>query len=131
MTSMSPARAKDWLTEAQSDAQFAKHGLGGGFYAQTCFVAQQVAEKALKALLYHRNASLIFTHSLKQMLGALKLNGELQHAASVLDLYYVTARYPDMLAAGSPSGSFSQRQAEEAIAFAQLFLDAAQAEVAP
>ena len=128
---MSQERAKDWLEQAQNDAEWAEHTLAGGYYAQACFIAQQFAEKALKALLYQRNASAIFTHSLSKMLKALALNGELQEAASILDLYYVGARYPDVLVEGTPSGTFTERQAVHAIALARRILAQVEAEVTP
>lgn len=41
-----------WLLQAENDLDFARLGLGGGFYAQVCFQAQQVCEKLLKAHRY-------------------------------------------------------------------------------
>ena len=40
------SRYRDWLRQAENDLLWAEHSLAGGFWAQTCFVAQQAAEKA-------------------------------------------------------------------------------------
>ena len=54
------AEAERWLFHAERDLGFGKLALEiGGFYAQVCFMAQQSAEKALKALLYLRGARLV------------------------------------------------------------------------
>lgn len=48
------ADAKSWLDKAKDDLKFAKSGTYDGFYSQSCFIAQQAAEKALKALIYSK-----------------------------------------------------------------------------
>ena len=47
--------AERWLRQAENDLAFAQTGLENGFYAQTCFLAQQVGEKAVKAA--HKRAT--------------------------------------------------------------------------
>lgn len=44
-----------WLNKAKDDLKWANASLKGGFNSQTCFVAQQVAEKSLKAFFYKRS----------------------------------------------------------------------------
>jgi hypothetical protein len=46
----SHGEARRWLVQAESDFRFATLGLERGFYAQCCFLCQQAAEKAIKAL---------------------------------------------------------------------------------
>lgn len=41
-----------WLEQAQFDLKWARHLKSKGAYYLVCFLAQQVAEKALKAFLY-------------------------------------------------------------------------------
>ena len=46
------SQGRRWLEQAEADQQGAQLLLDGGSYHLACFVAQQVAEKALKAFLY-------------------------------------------------------------------------------
>jgi len=50
------AEGRRWLDQAENDLTFARYALQGEFFHQVCFVAQQCAEKALKALHYHEGA---------------------------------------------------------------------------
>jgi HEPN domain-containing protein len=60
--------AARWLAQARSDLAFGELGLREGFFAQTCFVCQQAAEKALKALHYLSGARVVLGHSLVELL---------------------------------------------------------------
>jgi HEPN domain-containing protein len=114
--------AQAWLAQAENDFSFAQATAREGFHAQCCFICQQVAEKALKSILHRRGARQVMTHSLTQMCRVLKINGQLLRAASVLDQYYVTSRYPDALAGLAPYQVFQKFQATEALQLASLFL---------
>ena len=46
----SKAEASRWLEQAEDDLDFARHAMAGEFFHQVCFISQQAAEKALKAL---------------------------------------------------------------------------------
>lgn len=59
------------MRQSANDFDFAKVGLREGFYAQSCFLCQQAAEKALKAVLYMRGARTVIGHSLSRLLGEL------------------------------------------------------------
>jgi HEPN domain-containing protein len=122
---MTEDRSRDWLSQAENDVDFARHGVAQGFYAQVCFLAQQAAEKALKSIAYRRGATSFKSHSLVQLCKALKLNGPLAEAARILDKYYLTARYPDSLPGGAPHEAFVKQEAEDAVRFAERFLEAA------
>ncbi|HKK00670.1 MAG TPA: HEPN domain-containing protein [Desulfuromonadales bacterium] len=109
------SRHRDWLRQAENDLEWAAHSLAGGFNAQTCFVAQQASEKALKAFCFAKGFDIIRTHSLFQIVKALGENGVLEKHARELDLYYITARYPDAFPAGAPFEIISEEQAERAL----------------
>lgn len=127
---MSKTKAETWFMQAQNDLDWGYDSLKSGYYAQTCFIAQQVAEKALKAIAYKRGADLIKSHSVVQISKDLNVNGEIQKAGQVLDLYYITSRYPDALPAGSvPSESFSYEQGEQALKYALNILKFAEKEI--
>lgn len=119
---MNTERSQDWLKEANSDLSFAKVGLQSGFFAHACFISLQAAEKALKAMLFHSGAKLIVTHSLFKLCQTLNINGALEDAAKILDQYYVSARYPDALVEGNPSAWLTEKQAREAVQYAETFV---------
>ena len=120
MQSNPKAEAERWLLHAERDLGFGKLGLEiGGFYPQVCLMAQQSAEKALKALLYLRGARLVQECSISELLPrAADVNPGLsryQDMAVQLDKYYLISRY---LSAepGSPSYEpIDEAQAKEAV----------------
>lgn len=118
-----------WLDQATNDLDFARYALAGGFFHQACFVAQQCAEKALKAIHYADGARTVIGHSVAGLLGRLlKLHpalSSLRDAASELDLFYIPTRYPNGLVEGSPHEAFTNTQADRAIAHANTILEAA------
>lgn len=121
-----------WLAQASDDLEWGRHTLKGGHFAQACFIAQQVAEKALKALGYSRGVELIKSHSVVQIAKALSVNGRLLEIGKRLDLYYISTRYPDALPAGSvPFEQFSESQASEALALAEEVLVHVRSELNP
>ncbi|MBK9294112.1 MAG: HEPN domain-containing protein [Oligoflexia bacterium] len=112
-----------WLLQAENDLQSVSALIKSNHYAQACFNSQQAAEKALKSLAFFRGSDLVKSHSLITISKDLKINGELATFASKLDLYYLTARYPDALPENAvPSESITKSMAEEAILMAEAFL---------
>lgn len=120
----SSQRALDWLRQAQADLRWGRDSLEHGHYAQSCFIAQQVAEKAIKALAYARGAALVKSHSILATVRELAINGELEGIARRLDQYYISSRYPDAQPAGIPSDYFTLEQAREAMGMAERFVGA-------
>lgn len=117
------SRADDWLRQAENDLEWAQHSFAGGFYAQTCFVAQQAGEKALKAFCYSQGLDTIRSHSLYQIVKALQENDRLEAHAKLLDLYYISARYPDAFPAGAPFEMLTHEQAQQALQAAREIYD--------
>jgi len=101
-------RHEDWLRQAENDLEWAKYSMEGGFHAQVCSICQQAGEKALKAYCLSQGYDTIRTHSLFQIIKSLGENGVLVRCARELDIYYVSARYPDALPAGAPFRSHHQ-----------------------
>jgi HEPN domain-containing protein len=122
-------RAKDWLNQAENDFLWAKDSLERAYWSQICFTAQQIAKKSLKAIAMHRGALEVKSHSLVMIAAALDENGELERMGKRLDQYYISARYPDAFAEGSPYQYFSEEQAREALGFARAFLDRTRVEL--
>ncbi len=122
-------RAQDWLDQARNDLRWGKASLDSGFYSQTCFIAQQVAEKALKALAYHRGAALVRGRSVWLVCRELEINDQLEKAGQRLDQYYIPTRYPDAQPAGAPFRFFTEDQATEALELAGEFVEKASIEM--
>lgn len=115
--------AINWLNIAKDDLNWGRDTLKNGYYPQACFIAQQVAEKALKALLYKAGHRYARGHSIVSLAEILKINGEILSAARRLDLYYIAPRYPDALPdSDDPRLHFDERMAEEALALAESIL---------
>lgn len=122
-------RAKDWMDQAHNHLDWRQAPAESGFHSQACFIAQQVADKALKALAYFRGAELVRGHSVAMVCRELAINGELEEVALRLDQYYIPTRYPDAQPGGAPFRYFSAAQSREALAFAKRFLDRARTEM--
>jgi len=117
---------RDWLREAEADLKHAKDCLRLESYNWACFVAQQSAEKALKALImvFSRRRPL-HTHDLTKLYseikGRFKLPYEVTEYLGELSSYYTLARYPNA-ALTSPSVGISKTQTERAIVVAEKLL---------
>ena len=116
------ARREDgrlWLRQATDDYRFGRAALRGRFYAQACFVAQQVAEKATKAVHYELTGRPVIGHSVRVLLRRLnaraRVTDELLALGGQLDQYYVSTRYPDALPGIAPADAFSAAQARAAL----------------
>lgn len=82
-----------------------------------CFLCQQAAEKAVKALLYARGEERRTGHSITALLARLPGSQDLVAAADALalDLLYQTTRHPDALQGAVPGRVFTVDQAQEAL----------------
>ena len=111
-----------WLRQAENDLEFARLALSGGFFSQACFVAHQVAEKALKALAYFRSDRYVTGHSISDLVDSLESTysdlTRYAKPARELDKYYVPTRYPDALPGGVPFESYDSDDAETAVGWA-------------
>jgi HEPN domain-containing protein len=119
-----PVRAKAtdaaglWLRQASDDYRFGRAALAGAFHAQCCFIAQQVGDKAVKAVHYRLTGRPVIGHSIQALLKALNaraaVTAELIALGGELDQYYVSTRYPDALPGIAPADAFSPAQARSA-----------------
>ena len=123
-------RYQSWFMQAESDVRAVEALLAAKQYSHVCFLSQQAAEKCLKALAYKRGCDLDKSHSLVQILADLKINGNLEKMARRLDVYYLSARYPDALPDGlAPVLTFDESQATEAMQFAKEFLSTIRSQI--
>ena len=123
--------AQLWLRQAADDYRFGRLALRNQFHAQACFIAQQAAEKAVKAVAYHLGMRPVVGHSIHALLKRLNARGRVTEKLLVLggelDQYYIATRYPDALPGITPSDAFSEAQARIALQAARRILSWAQA----
>jgi len=122
-----------WLRQAQSDFAFLQVARQARKYDACCFLAQQTAEKALKAYLFHQGEELIFTHSIFRLCEMAaqydSAFGELREQVKLLDFYYVEARYPNALEDVIPAEFYSDQDAGRAVEMARLVVEAVRARI--
>ena len=123
--------SRRWMAQSENDLQFAKMALKEGFFSQCCFISQQAAEKAVKAVHYKQGVRIVIGHSIFQLIGKLLEESltELTEKAKLLDQFYITSRYPNGIPGGSPFEVFTRKQAEEAIQGAELIYQWAEAQI--
>lgn len=118
--------AERWWRQALSDRELLPLIRRAGKYDTCCFLAQQTAEKALKAYLFSQGEELIFTHSIFKLCDiAAKYHPEfaaLKEQVKLLDFYYVEARYPNALEDVIPAEFFGDADASQAIAMAEAII---------
>lgn len=118
-------RAADWMGQARRDLETARYNRAGGYWEWACFVAQQAAEKAIKAV-YQSLAGDAWGHSLIGLLQGLSEKIEVPEpiydAARQLDRYYIPARYPNGWSSGAPMDMFVDEDACHAIGRAEEIL---------
>jgi HEPN domain-containing protein len=122
--------ARRWFQQALSDFAFLEVARQARKYDTCCFLAQQTAEKALKAYLFHQGEELIFTHSIFRLCEMAAHYDpsfrDIREQVKLLDFYYVEARYPNALGAVIPAEFYSDRDAEQAIDMARMVIEAVQ-----
>lgn len=112
-----------WIKSALRTLESARVDHAHGFYSWACFKAHQVAEKALKALLWGLGSPRV-GHSLLALLSELGVVlGEVpegvRESCVRLNKYYIPTRYPDVWSEGIPEEQYSEKESLEAIAMAE------------
>ena len=112
-----------WWRQASTDLHWADHLAEQGAYHLACFLAQQVAEKALKAFLYAQGEEIVLGHSVERLCAAAAaFEPEFRIRArfwSLLDGYYIPTRYPNGLPGGIPADVYTQQAAAQAVGLAR------------
>jgi len=115
-------RSSDWIAQADRDLDAARAQMDAGFYEWACFISQQAAEKALKAVLQSWGAE-AWGHSVRSLLEAVEeragTDARRSEAARTLDRYYIPARYPNGYAEGKPGDYITAKDAEDATGSAE------------
>jgi len=111
--------AKRWIEQAKEDLISAKILFDTKRYYLVCFLAQQIAEKALKSVIYFNKEDFVLGHSVRKLVEwASKFDKrfeDLINKISILDSYYIPTRYPNGLPEGIPAEIFNLDAAERAL----------------
>jgi HEPN domain-containing protein len=125
--------ASRWLSQAQHDLRAAAINRRERFPEIACFLAQQAAEKALKAYLYAQGDRVVVGHATHLLVRRCSdydsSFDNLLDACRILDQYYIATRYPNGLHDGIPHDVYTDAQAKEAISQAEQVLKAVTASV--
>lgn len=112
-----------WLEQAKEDLRWARVLLERGGYHVVAFLAQQVAEKSLKAVLYHQGQEAVFGHSVDRLAANVAdLFPEVRTSTprwATLDAHYVTSRYPNSVPGSIPARVYDKPTAETALRIAE------------
>jgi HEPN domain-containing protein len=115
-----------WLRSADEDLTYARVAATSGHHAPACFHCQQAAEKAVKALHYGRGARVVIGHNVRALIESLEpaspALSPLLDQARDLDQFYISTRYPNGLASGTPGEAFGELQSTRALAAADSIL---------
>jgi HEPN domain-containing protein len=129
--SKSRHESERWWFTAKDDLEAAKILHKAGKYSHVCFLSQQSAEKAVKALWFsidsdpwgHSIQKLVMDFPRKNMFQS--IDNWLANAA-YLDKYYIPAQYPNGLPDLTPSQIYFLPDSEQAIKKAEFFLEQTQ-----
>ena len=123
------AEAERWLDQAEYDLGFARLALREKYFSQACFISQQAAEKAVKAIVYGSGERLVRGHSIVEIVDQFADRvpelKDLRAAGKSLDEHYIASRYPNGVAEGPPFAAYDRPKAEEAMAAAAQIVEAA------
>lgn len=115
--------AHRWMEQAEHNLEVTKLHIQNGFWSDTCFMAEQTAQVALKAYLYGQGERFIPIHSVYELVLECEKKdsafGSAIEWGKVLDKYYIPSRYPDALAPpGVPYKVFTETEARQALTHA-------------
>lgn len=118
---------KRWFNQTLRDIDDAKFARDGQRFNLTCFLAQQAAEKALKAYLYAEGSESVWGHSVAELCADAevfdKSFGNLRKKAAPLDRYYIPTRYPNGLPGGIPAEAYQEDDAVKSINMAEEVIE--------
>ncbi len=121
------AEGRRWWRQVERDLDDARYTFDGQRYNLTCFLAQQSAEKALKAYLYAQEVELVWGRSVRELCTMAATFDttfeELGRKAAPLDQYYIPTRYPNGLPGGVPFEAYNDEDGQRALRLAGLVLD--------
>jgi HEPN domain-containing protein len=122
-----------WLAQAEVDLLWVKDLAARGGYHIACFLAQQTAEKALKAFIYAQGEEIVLGHSVERLcMQAARWKSEFAEGAkrwAILDSYYIPTRYPNSLPDSIPALVYTEEVARTAAALADEIVSCIRSEL--
>ena len=119
-------RSRDWFLQAERDLEHAEDCLRAGRHEWACFVAQQAAEKSIKALHLRLGQGAwgdVVARLLAELPATHQPSTELIDKAKVLDAFYIPTRYPNGHPEGAPFQNYGPLQSGEAIRYAREIIE--------
>lgn len=114
-------RSRDWFRQAERDLDHANVAREAEHHEWCCFIAQQAAEKAVKALHLRRGQEAwgrVVAKLLAELPADVALPEDLPDKARILDAFYVAPRYPNGHPEGAPFEHYGKLHSDEAISHA-------------
>ena len=112
-----------WLAPAEEDFKWVKDLADRGGYHLACFLAQQTADKAMKAFLYAQGEEVVLGHSVERLCTlASRWKPDLNESVkrwAVLDSHYIPTRYPNALPDSIPAKVYTEEVAKTAATLAE------------
>lgn len=131
----SKSEAERWFRQSEHDLDDARYARDGKRWNLACFLTQQAAEKAIKAVIYNHGAEAAWGHSIAELCrDAAETDPDfesLRISASPLDKYYIPTRYPNGLPGGIPAEAFDEDDARRALELATHVIDFVRNRIAP
>ena len=123
-----------WLKQAKRDLEDAIYLQQGERHNSACFMAQQSAEKAVKAFLYWSGEEIVLGHSASEIAARCIARDESLRTSlnriSLLDKYYIPTRYPNgLLDGGVPYLAYDRDDSQKAISITQEIISVIEAKI--
>ncbi len=121
-----PESIDEWFSEVEEDFEYAVTLSKNRKYHHSCFLARQVAEKALRAVLLEFGVSkdggsvLALIDELETLT---KVPANITKAAQTLDGYYIPPYFPDASDPSTLRQLYSKERANEALKLARKVID--------
>ena len=109
---------KAWLAQARADYESALYLADGKKYSNASFLAQQTAEKALKAVIIESIGDFPKIHDINNLAVQAKLPDSIRAQSKELTIAYTATRYPDI----HSKNSFNEIHAHRHIKIAEVIL---------
>ena len=115
-------RSKDWMKQAERDLESPKTQLEHNFFEWACFLSQQAAEKAIKAV-YQKIGGEAWGYSIKELLEGIEekidIPQDLIEKGKYLDRFYIPTRYPNGWPSGIPADYITKEETVNAISYSE------------
>jgi HEPN domain-containing protein len=120
-----PERSQNWFRQTEQDIDAVESMRRAKHFEWSCFISQQAAEKALKAVFQKLNGEArghSLTELMKKLSDRLDVDEKAQECCRLLDKYYIPIRYPNGFDRGSPFEYYSDNEAQDAVICARRIL---------